>query len=147
VAGNGTLNTSAIKYIKTLDTTKGTILGGHALINDSIANSIKQSGITNIERIYGANRYETCIRICEKYSQLFKENSVSIATGLDFPDALAGGVFAAKNNLPIILVDNNSSKTVINNYIQSKNIEIIYVFGGKGAVSDVTIENMISTKN
>ena len=63
-----------------------------------------------------------------------------VATGMDFPDALAGGVFAALNKAPLFLV-NGKSKTLTlsesqKSYLKSKSPQKIYTFGGTGAVPD-----------
>ncbi|MBQ2581883.1 MAG: cell wall-binding repeat-containing protein, partial [Ruminococcus sp.] len=58
-----------------------------------------------------------------------------IATGLNFPDALAGGVLAAQKGQPIYLV----GKTLTNLQamtLKNHSPKNIYIFGGSGAVSN-----------
>ena len=57
-------------------------------------------------RIAGSNRYETCHSVNIRFESLLNGSSVCVAKGLDFPDALAGGVLAAMNNSPLLLADN-----------------------------------------
>ena len=57
-----------------------------------------------------------------------------MATGNDFPDALAGGVFAASKKAPMLLVAGSLTSSQ-STYLTSKGADTVYVFGGKGAVS------------
>ena len=69
------------------------------------------------------------------FADVFTSDTVCVATGLDFPDALAGGVFAAQQKAPLLLA-NDTLKDVHKNYLTEKNAHTFYVFGGTGAVPD-----------
>ena len=60
---------------------------------------------------------------------------ICAATGADFPDALAGGVYAAFYKAPLLLVSGTLSKSQTD-YLNAKNAGKVTVFGGTGAVSD-----------
>ena len=65
---------------------------------------------------------------------------ICIATGCDFPDALAGGVYAALNRAPLFL-ENSKQKTLKlsqpqSDYLKAKKPLKISIFGGEGAVPD-----------
>jgi putative cell wall-binding protein len=67
-----------------------------------------------------------------------------VATGVDFPDAVTGGVYAASKKAPFILVSSaltDSQKEIVKNTAP----KTINVFGGTGAVSDETVKAMIDT--
>lgn len=51
-----------------------------------------------------------------------------MATGDNFPDALAGSVYAAKEKAPIILTDSTLSKQAAN-YLQSRVPEEMTIIG------------------
>lgn len=55
-----------------------------------------------IERIEGPNRYETAIEVSQRAYD--KSDTVILAYGQDFPDALAGNVLAAFHDAPILLI-------------------------------------------
>lgn len=82
------------------------------------------------ERIQGSNRYETAARIAEMSGDY---NAVVVASGENFPDALAVTPFAKFINAPIILTAKDklppSSKEAI------AKAENIYIIGGENAVS------------
>lgn len=91
----------------------------------------------NVKRIYGSTRYETSLNISNEFSSGQVEN-VILASGNDFPDALAGSVLSKKLNAPILLVDKtiNSSQDSIN-YIKKhlNNSGTIYILGGEASVN------------
>ena len=58
---------------------------------------------------------------------------ICIATGNNFPDALAGSVYAANHNAPIILADGSLSDQVMN-YLKARKITGATVFGGEAVV-------------
>lgn len=92
----------------------------------------------NINRIYGENRYKTSINISKSFSS-DKVDNVIIASGNDFPDALAGSVLSKKLNAPILLVDKDvkgstDSIDYIKEHLNANGT--IYILGGNGSVSE-----------
>nr|WP_083879844.1 cell wall-binding repeat-containing protein [Desulfitobacterium dichloroeliminans] len=57
-----------------------------------------------------------------------------MATGNNFPDALAGSVYAANHNAPIILADSKLSDQV-RTYLKGKKLTGATLFGGEAVVS------------
>ncbi|OLN31843.1 N-acetylmuramoyl-L-alanine amidase [Desulfosporosinus metallidurans] len=82
-------------------------------------------------KIAGADRYETSLAVA-KYFNLSGQ-SVCIATGNNFPDALAGSVYAENHNASIILADGSLSDQVMN-YLKAK-MTGATLFGGEAVVS------------
>lgn len=117
------------------------------VITFSISNSVSAKNNYNISRLYGENRYETSVNISNKFSQ-DKIDNIIIASGNDFPDALAGSVLSKKLNAPILLVDktpdeNLNSINYIKNHLTSNGT--IYVLGGKGSVNEIYINYFKTT--
>ncbi|QXE18342.1 cell wall-binding repeat-containing protein [Clostridium sp. 001] len=92
----------------------------------------------DVTRIYGNTRYETCINICDKFDN-GKVNNVIIASGNNFPDALAGSVLSKKLNAPILLVDKevtnsmDSIEYLKNHFNYDGNV---YILGQSASVSE-----------
>ena len=59
----------------------------------------------------------------------------SAATGKDFPNALAGAAFAAKNSISVYLVSDDMPNAVASG-IKILGADTIFVYGGKADVSD-----------
>jgi putative cell wall-binding protein len=70
---------------------------------------------------------------------------ICAATGTDFPDALAGGVFAALYKAPLFLASGSLSQSQ-KDYLKAKNAGSITVFGGTGAVSDEAAKQIAEAK-
>lgn len=110
--------------------------------------SVTAEGINNkMTRLGGADRIETAIKVADQYNSGMLQ-SVVLSTANDFPDALSGGVFAAKVNAPILLTGKtieDSKKTL--DYIEGKLSKdgTVYIFGGKGVVNE-DILNYLKTK-
>ncbi len=107
------------------------VCGGTAAISNDVLNELP-----NPTRIFGANRYATALALAEKF---LPEGAirVGIATGRNYPDAIAGGVWSAKNNTGTLLVDGRSGKPdeAIEDLLQEKGIKGVTLFGGTSAIS------------
>ena len=97
-------------------------------------------GLDNAERISGRTRLLTCIEVNKAFSDILTSKNVCIATGMDFPDALAGGVFAAINKSPLMLINGKANPTAFIDeqkaFIKASAATSLTIFGGTGAVSD-----------
>ena len=58
------------------------------------------------------------------------KKEVGVATGKDFPDALASGAFLAKKNLPLLLVNGKTQTSL------PQGLKGLYTFGGKSSVAN-----------
>ena len=87
-------------------------------------------------RIAGSNRYATAVELARTYLPNTAER-VFIATGLNFPDALAGGVLAAKWNTGAMLVrgDQATLNASVEAFIVERDINQAVVLGGTSEVS------------
>ena len=97
-----------------------------------------------LTRIAGANRYDTAIQAAESVKDLLsgphssKFSSVVIASGKDFPDALAGSYLAYVRGAPILLADAARAGTVAAYLRDNLNSDgKVYILGGTGAVPAV----------
>ncbi|WP_186430157.1 cell wall-binding repeat-containing protein [Clostridium sp. BSD9I1] len=111
------------------------IIGLQGAISEAVENQISQLTAldkSNIVRIGGMDRFETSIEVAKKFNL---SGSVGcVASGNNFPDALAGSIYAAKNNSPIILLDKVLSENQIN-YLKNKKASEIIIFGGEGVLN------------
>jgi putative cell wall-binding protein len=113
------------------------ILGSDGAISKEVASRIAAiSGLTPT-RLGGADRYETCTRIAQWATSYggMGFNNAGVATGLDFPDALAGGPLLAKFK-GILLLASDANTTALDLLAANKDsIDTIHTFGGTSAVS------------
>ena len=123
--------------------TKAYVIGGKGAVSDDVKSQVdKTLGITSV-RIKGSTRYETCLAVL-KYSA-FKSyvsgQAVCVTTGEKFPDALAGGILAAKTKAPVLLVGATLDSSQ-QSYLSSKKNDLtgatnfLYILGGKSSVPE-----------
>ncbi len=146
---NGELDKDTAAYLASLKK-KGCVknayvIGGKGVISDAMMKKAGSAlGLTfnkTITRVAGANRYATCVSVNNKFKGVLSGKSICIAKGLDFPDALAGGVFAAKNKAPLFLADNKLTAEQTK-YLKAKKASKLYVFGGTGAVPNSLVQSI-----
>jgi putative cell wall-binding protein/subtilisin family serine protease len=79
------------------------LLGGEVAISEEQENNLTDNGL-DVTRISGEARFETAVEIAGVLQEVTGESSeVVIANGMDFPDALAVGSYAAQAGSPILL--------------------------------------------
>ncbi|NYF08942.1 hypothetical protein HDC94_000098 [Leifsonia sp. AK011] len=103
------------------------VLGGDSSVSASVVARLGE--IAPVERIAGANRYETSRLVAERVFACGASpciERVFIATGRDYPDALSASAPAAKLGSPIILVDGKASA------LDAPSRELIYKLASQG---------------
>lgn len=89
------------------------------------------------KRIAGMDRYETSEKIASEYD---KYDTVILASGTNFADALAVSPLSKKLNAPILLTDGNSLSDGAKKIINS--VKKVVIVGGEKSISK-TLENSI----
>lgn len=127
-----TLNDDVLAEIKRLGATHVFIIGGPGAISENVENSLRSAGITDIQRIYGADRYETSVKIAQ---ELGPSSSIFLATGSNYPDALSVSAIAAEQGAPIILTHQFYLPYAVSQYMAANNqITKTYLIGGTSVV-------------
>ena len=95
--------------------------------------------------VYGADLFDTAVAVADRF---FPSPGVfGVATGLNYPDALSGGVFMATGGRlgPMILVNTNLPlPPSVSNYFTLMPPTPGYVFGGPIAVSEDVVTTIVS---
>lgn len=135
---DGGLDESVKGYIKDNGITKANLIGGTYVIPEKANKELSECGVNDIKRYFGANRYDTCLEIVKAFESSFKGDGIVLATGKDFPDALAGGALAAKRGIPLMLASSLPSGETIE-WLTNRDAQKMYVLGGQYAVDDRTM--------
>src|SRR5699024_2785038 len=137
------LDRTTKNYLKSLNRKINYIVvGGKKSINDTVLSELQSINSGNtIQRIKGSDRYATSLAFAEEYFSSSK--NIIIASGLKFPDALAGGPFAGYKDAPILLVNNDIDKGS-REFIYKNESTTIYLLGGKATLAP-NIENNLSS--
>ena len=137
------LTSEVVQQITSINPTKVYIIGSQGAVSQSVQDQVtKLTSLdpSNIVRLGGTDRFETSLAVAQYFDQSGKDTC--IATGNNFPDALAGSVYAAKENAPIILTGSTLSDETIA-YLKTRKMTGVTIFGGEGAVSK-DIEQVLS---
>jgi len=126
------------EFISVYGVNKTYVIGGLGAISEDVANKLP-----NAERIGGNNRYETNIKVLERFPFYF--GVTMIASGQGFADALSGSALAALSSSPIILMDEGMvNKTDIIDVLDNlkSDIKMKYIIGGEAAVPSSVIDRV-----
>ena len=109
------------------------LLGGIACLQPSIEKELDKLALP-WERIGGVDRYETSILLAKRLSS----DSLILANGDDFPDALSAATFAGIKQIPIVLTSTTLPKSVIQYYKETGPKHLI-VIGGEVVISSAEL--------
>lgn len=84
-----------------------------------------------VTRIAGENRYETAVAITADHASA---DTVYLASGLEWPDALAGGALAGATDQPLLLTKQVTIPSVIGTELQRLAPPRVVILGGESAV-------------
>ncbi len=133
------------KAIKASGATSTIIVGGTGAVSPAVG--VAASTITTeVARLGGSNRWETArvINATATANGLSMERFV-VCTGENFPDALTGGVLAARCNAPLVLTRRDSVANPTRALFEPRPETIVwYVLGSDGAVT-ANVENAIAS--
>jgi len=97
----------------------------------------------DVVRLSGADRYATAAAI-SRATFVPGIPYLFVATGLGFPDALAGGALTAQLGVPLLLVSTSSIPAPTLNEIKRLKPTTIYVLGGPAVVSEAVVQQLRS---
>ena len=102
--------------------------------------SVNIKGLENVNRISGKNRYETAIKVAEKFGKI---TEIVIADGRNYPDALSSAPLAVKMKTGILLAE-DSQVNALKNFLDQTYVTDVAVVGGKNSVSESLIKKLFS---
>jgi hypothetical protein len=108
------------------------VLGGEGAISAATVSRLDELGF-DVVRYGGANRFETAAIIAD--SGLDGPSTILLATGANFPDALAGGVAAAEANGAVLLANGSSPADATTVYLASHPGSTVFAVGGAAAAA------------
>ncbi len=111
------------------------ILGGAAVVSDGVMAALSAYTSGPVTRLAGRDRYATAAEIGAA-SFGSSVPVVYVATGLNFPDALAGAAVAGAEGGPILLVSTNAIPAVTADQLTRLSPSRIVILGGAAVVSD-----------
>jgi len=117
------------------------VLGGSSVVSTDVVTAIdKLAGVANVWRLGGVNRYETAEIVAAKAvsegTRLGRasDKHVYLATGADFPDALAASPVSAYKRRPILLVPPEGIRPQTIATLKAIGATDAHILGGSGVV-------------
>lgn len=99
------------------------------------------------KRISGSNRYLTSLEVAKEYKKEFGGlDTVIIASGEDYPDALSASSVAAKLNAPIVLATKDGINEKVLSFVK-ENAKKIVIVGGDSSIAEDNLVNIMYGKN
>ncbi|MBS5359741.1 cell wall-binding repeat-containing protein [Finegoldia magna] len=117
------------------------IAGGEKSVSENTKANIKKISKATVNRMGGADRYETSILLA-KYSGA--KEVVVVASGENFADALVAAPFSAKQNGAILLTNKDKLGQNAEQFIKDTKFNKSYVIGGEKSVSEDVINQLTS---
>lgn len=110
------------------------VLGGGVAVSEGVVDALKAYG--PVERLAGSNRQGTAAEIASLWSHA---DTVFVASGGSYPDALAGGAAAAHEDAPVLLAGRTSLSSQTTSRLAQLDPSTVVVLGGSAAVSGSAI--------
>ncbi|WP_017380217.1 cell wall-binding repeat-containing protein [Paenisporosarcina sp. TG-14] len=131
------LNADVLAEIKRLGANHIVLVGGEVALSAKVASQLQTAlPQAKVERLAGKSRYETNSVINNK---LPNANGIFIASGSNFPDALAATSIAVTQGWHIVLSNGTTYSDAINDQVYSKPTVIV---GGTLAISKILEEKI-----
>lgn len=129
------LPASTVKLLSDLGVETIGIVGGTGAVSASIERSLTaRYGSGDVRRFAGADRYGTATAV---NSEVFGFTDYAVvASGVNYPDALAGVPYAAALGAPVYLTPPQCIAGIMRDGLANQRTSVLGILGGTGAVSD-----------
>lgn len=125
------VDAATLATLSTLKATRAVIVGGTGVVSSAFQTSL-QKHVTTVTRESGADRYATSAAVNAGTAGAAK---VYLATGADFPDALAGAAAAGASGSPLYVVEPTCLPSESFDGLFSTSLGQAILLGGTGALS------------
>jgi putative cell wall-binding protein len=116
------------------------VLGGTAAVSDAVLAALQAYTTGSVSRTSGPDRFATASAVAATFPS--PSPTVFIATGSNFPDALAGVPVAGLQRAAILLVPGTSIPTQVRTELARLKPHRIFVLGGEAVVSRAVLEDL-----
>ena len=113
------------------------IVGGDSAVSLEVQMSVEALGYC-YSRIAGADRYDTALLIADELRRTrgYGLSQAIIASGDNWPDALASGAYAAAIDVPILLTRTDELPPQTRSWLEAHRPSFMHVLGGEATVSE-----------
>ncbi|MDH6181205.1 putative cell wall-binding protein [Microbacteriaceae bacterium SG_E_30_P1] len=129
------LDADTLALLDDLGTTETRVLGGEASVTPGVFDDL--DAVTTATRLGGADRYEAARTI--NADAFDSAERAFIATGLNFPDALAGSAWAAATSSPLYVVPGTCVTAGVLADLEGLGVSQITLLGGEASLSPAVL--------
>ena len=133
--------------LEELETENVIVLGGPAAISEGLVESFERDLDLEVRRVFGADRFATAAAVAQAAPTTTvigsapnaddePKRTALLATGLNYPDAIAAGPLAAGGNHPLLLTAPDRVPEATLDALDELDIEQVVVLGGAAVVGD-----------
>lgn len=117
-----------------LDPAQVIVVGGPSVVNTSVEAEVRALGF-EVRRVFGADRYATSRALITAFSP--PSDTLYVATGRNYPDALAAAAAAGAQGAPVLLVNGLSTTldAATRQLIAARSVQTVLIAGGASVVS------------
>jgi putative cell wall-binding protein len=137
------LSDAASAAIDDLGATRAVVAGGTAAVSAAVVDELEGKGMT-VQRVAGPNRYATAVAVANlgRSALGLSSSSIDLASGENFPDALAAGPASGAANRPLLLTASDELSGETETYLvdHSDTLTTGRVFGGTAAISQTAVD-------
>ena len=137
----GRLPDSVRDELGRLGASRVVVLGGEAAIRPSVVEALGDTGVA-VRRVAGATRYETAARVA---GEVDRRSTVVLATGENFPDAVAASAYAASRGWPVVLVGSGPLDPAVEDLFSDGGTRRALPVGGPAAIGDAVLARVRDT--
>lgn len=135
--GAQSVDDDLIELLDELGTTRAYVLGSSASVSTGILSQLNGYLDDGAQRISGPDRYATAVAI---NSRFFGESEIALlSTGVNFPDALGGGVLAHAWDAPLYLTPPTCLTEGVLVDMLDRGVQEVYLLGGPTTVADSVV--------
>ena len=138
LSSKNSIKDEALNYLKGINNLKVYIIGGPSVVSSDVESNFK-----NVERLYGNDRFETNMKILDRFKEEVDYSNVYVAIGSNFPDALCTSYVAGKNNSPLVLLGSDvlDSQAV---FLRKNNASDFTIIGGETIINKIQEDRLKS---
>ncbi|AXG12158.1 cell wall-binding repeat-containing protein [Intrasporangium calvum] len=135
-----TVTSDTLSALTRLGVRHVTVAGGTAVVSTGIVTQLQSLGLT-VTRYGGSDRYATAALINNAYFPTGSTDTMFLATGTNFPDALAGAALAGRLGAPQYVTAAACAPAPIHDSVAALAPGKTAVLGGTAVVSDIAAMN------
>jgi putative cell wall-binding protein len=117
------------------------VLGGTGVIGTQVTSRLQTLTDATVTRAAGPDRFGTAAAVANRFGD--NPTTVYVATGQDYPDALAGVAAAVQDQAPILLVTRDAVPQATAAVLRTLQPDTIVILGGTAAISTTTQQTLV----